>query len=100
MRDLVPMRVPVLPILLVLACDAAPAPAPAPANRALDLCADFAQVCPLGEADCGELHSTCLAGDMCGACEIAAKVPALSCELLHVCEDHHVPSLCAATCGV
>lgn len=63
-----------------------------------ELCAALAQVCHLGEPECSEMHWACSQGAVCKACVIAAEIPTFACQLVAVCEDFHVPSLCAPIC--
>lgn len=64
-----------------------------------ELCDALAQVCPLGEIECTEMHLACLGGAPCKACTLAVEVPGLACELVQVCESYNVPSQCDPICS-
>lgn len=80
-------------LALVAACDE-----PAVQPRSLPgtdpaLCNELAQVCPLGNVECTEMHQACPESP-CKACVLAADISA---DLAAVCDAHNAATLCA--CG-
>mgnify|MGYP003596141351 CR=1 FL=1 len=77
--------------LILFACDdPAVQPRSLPGTDAA-LCNDLAQVCPLGEPECTEMHLACPESP-CKACVLALDI---SDELGKVCALHNAPLLCA-----